>query len=191
MSKITNMSRPAWLIAGVAITVLLVPAVAVATTGATILKGSPSGNKADVTPAGQLLSTTVDPSQFYQPFTAETYSGHQGILEAPSTAALVITSIRVDTFQNPTPGPTDTMLFQIEAGACAGTDVSPYGEVISPGGIGETVLPLDPGLGIPAGDSLCVGSGGGIESYVTASGYTVPSSEVTAGPLHPAASPRE
>ena len=45
---------------------VLVPTVAVAASTVVNIKGNPSGNKADVSAAGQLLTTTVDPSSFFQ-----------------------------------------------------------------------------------------------------------------------------
>jgi hypothetical protein len=67
MSRIKNMSRMGWFIVGVGITVLLMPSVAVAAglkfTG---IEGT-SDNKADVSPAGQLL-TTAAPSSAYEDY---------------------------------------------------------------------------------------------------------------------------
>lgn len=52
-------------IAGVVITVVFVPSVAVATIARTFIKGYPSNNRADVTGADQLLTTTAQPQNLY------------------------------------------------------------------------------------------------------------------------------
>lgn len=49
---------------------------------------------------------------------------------------------------------------------------------------GEQDTPLSPGLGIPSGDVLSAAEGVNISAAGGVSGYTVPSSEVPAEPLH-------
>ncbi|HXW34608.1 MAG TPA: hypothetical protein VEJ87_08505 [Acidimicrobiales bacterium] len=75
--------------------------------------------------------------------------------------------------------------------SCAGTEVGTYSEFVNPGSEEETVLPLDPGVGVPSGDSLCAFPTGGPYSLVSVSGYTVPSSEVTLCALHTAERPTQ
>jgi len=67
MSKIRNMPRIAWLIIGVPLTMLVVPTTADAA-GALKFTGieGTSTNKADMSPAGQLLTASADPGQFFQ-----------------------------------------------------------------------------------------------------------------------------
>ena len=66
MSKIKNISRTGWLVAGIIAALLLVPttAVAVSTATMTIIKGGSASGEASVTAAHQLLSTTVNPKAY-------------------------------------------------------------------------------------------------------------------------------
>jgi hypothetical protein len=50
-------------------------------------------------------------------------------------------------------------------------------QFVNPPEIGETDLPMSPGLVIPSGDSLCAGTDG-IDVDITVSGYTVARSAV-------------
>jgi len=152
-----------------------------------------SGNRADVSAANQLLTTTANPADFYQPGFQFLPSGSTVSFPAPTDSALVITSLRIDAYYDPSPGGGSDVFFEVETGtSCAGSMVGTYDEIVNPGGIGVTVIPLDPGVGIPEGDALCAQAGaGGMDSEVNLSGYTVPSSSVTAGTLHPAVLPSQ
>jgi hypothetical protein len=144
------------------------------------IQGAPSGNQAEVTGAGQLLGTTVAPANFYQPSLQPVQLNLTGVFAAPAGQALVVTSIRIDTYINPTPGGGNNIFFEVETGTtCTGSFAGTYSEYINPGGLGETILPLDPGLGVPMGDALCAVPNGSPQSEVSVSGYTVPPGEVT------------
>jgi hypothetical protein len=66
VSKIKNMSRTGWLVAGILAALLLVPTTAAAVTTATvtIIKGGTAGGEVSVTAAHQLLSTTANPQAY-------------------------------------------------------------------------------------------------------------------------------
>jgi hypothetical protein len=191
VSKIKNISRTGWLVAGIVAALLLVPTTAVAVTTATItiIKGGTSAGEANVTAAHQLLSTTANPNAYvnttYADITGQS-AAYAPIASPPSGDALIVTTIHLNTYNDPTPGPADFITFVIETGtACSsGSHVGSYVEPVTPGTLGETDIPYNPGLAVPAGDALCAAAIGSYDAWVSATGYTVPSSEVPAGPLH-------
>jgi hypothetical protein len=207
--KIRDIPRSGWLLIGIVVALLLFPTAAAAITSTVIIKGgtaggealvtgnhqlltesaiqgTPSSNQAEVTGAGQLLGTTATPANFYQPTSQMALAGNSmGVFAAPAGRALVVTSIRIDTFFNPSPGGGNNIFFEVETGTtCTGSRVGTYSEFINPGGLVETVLPLDPGLGVPVGDALCAFPSGNPSSEVSVSGYTVPAGEVTSSGVH-------
>jgi hypothetical protein len=92
--------------------------------------------------------------------------------------------LHINVYNDPTPGSDDFVAFLVETGTtCAGSFVGTY-QIINPGSIGEIYIPLEPGVGVPAGDAVCGVAIGSAEADVEVSGYTVPSSSVTSGPLH-------
>ena len=185
MSKIKNMSRAGWIITGVVAAVVLAPTVAVAATTVVNIKGSPSGNKADVSAAGQLLTTTADPSNFFQSGSGYLASSLSPVTTPPVGLALVVTTLHIDVYTDPSPGSGNFVDFIVDSGTtCTGSRVGSYEQIIDPGSVGEIDSPLDPGLGIPAGDALCGVEAGSVAAEASVSGYTVPSSSVTSGPLH-------
>lgn len=215
MSKIKNISATGWLVAGIIAALVLVPTTAVAVTAtATIIqngtgagqvsvtahrlqtndeiRGYSGNNYADVTSDGQLLTTTTtDPSAFVNSsFVAiNSQQGFLPIVSAPSGNAMIVTTIHINVVTNPDPGPdTYISLFITNTPACDSQQVGSYDERMNPPSIGETDIPFNPGLAIPAGDSLCaatVENGTGLASAeFTVTGYLVPSSEVPASPLH-------
>jgi hypothetical protein len=65
MSKLKNMSRAGWIVVGLVAALVLVPTAAVAATATLVKIQGTSGNKADVTGAGQLLTTTAQPQNLF------------------------------------------------------------------------------------------------------------------------------
>ncbi len=186
MSKIKNMSRAGWIVAGVVAALVLLPTVAVAASTVVNIKGSPSGNKADVTGAGQLLTTTANPNSFFQNTSDPLSSSGNQVATPPSGLALVVTTIHVDVFTVMTSGAGQFVEFFVATGTncTTGSQVGSYDQVINPASVGGMDVSVEPGLGIPAGDSLCGAITGTLEAEASASGYTVPSSSVSSGPLH-------
>jgi hypothetical protein len=209
VSKIKNIRRTGWLVAGIIAALLLVPTTAMAVTAATtIIKGGTaageanvttahqlltdgeiqgtSGNQADVTPDGQVLSTTASPSAYVNTGFVDASGGTvTPIASPPSGDALIVTTIHINTYADPTPGTGEYVLFQLMTGTtCTGSGVGSYLEFVNPGSVGEIDVPFSPGLAIPAGDALCALENASVQAEVSVTGYSVPSSEVTAGPLH-------
>ena len=189
MSKIKNISRTGWLVAGIIAALLLVPttAVAVSTATMTIIKGGSASGEASVTAAHQLLSTTVNPKAYINTGPSEiiNVNGYAIIASPPSGDALIVTTIHIDTFSDPAPETNQYLLFFITPSTtCGGGQVGSYQTVVTPSSIGETDIPFTPGLAIPAGDALCAEATNNIVGDASVTGYTVPSGEVPAGPLH-------
>jgi hypothetical protein len=187
MHRIKNMSRGGWIVVGIVVAMMLVPS-SVAVAAAlkyTGIEGT-SGNKADVTPAGELQVAAASPSAYFQnTFANVSGSAAVNVAAPPASLALVVTTIHIDTYEDPTPGSGQNILFLVSTGtSCSGSQVGSYLEFLNPGGIGETDLPMAPGLGIPEGDSLCAEAGGSVVAEVSVSGFTVPAAAVTSGPIH-------
>jgi hypothetical protein len=187
MSKIKNISATGWLVAGILAALLLVPTTAVAVTATqTIIRGGTAGGEASVTAAHQLLSTTINPAAYVNTPSQEV-DGNGSIVSvavAPSGAALIVTTIHLGTFTDPTPGSGNFIQLVITTGGCPGGQVGSFNLFVHPGAIGETDIPLTPGVAVPAGDILCAGGVGSVQADLSATGYTVPSSEVLAGSIH-------
>ena len=106
MSRIKNMSRGGWIVIGILVAMMLVPSgVAVAKAlKYTGIEGT-STNKADVTPAGQLLTTEAQPSNLLGGSSSDTgnidasTSGiTTAVFTAPSNEAVVMDSLSLDVF---------------------------------------------------------------------------------------------
>jgi hypothetical protein len=191
VSRMRNMSRGGWIVIGFVVALLIVPSgVAVAAAlKYTGIEGT-SGNKADVTPAGQLQEAAAAPNAFFQnSYSQVSSSADADVASPPTSSALVVTTIHVDTFVDPSPGDDQNILLLVDTGTtCTGSRVGSYLEYLNPDGIGETDVPMAPGLGIPQGDSLCAEAEGSVIAEVSVSGYTVPSAAVSAGVIHSAES---
>ena len=190
MSKIKNISRAGWLVAGILAALLLIPttAVAVTTVTMTIIRGGTASGEASVTGAHQLLTTTASPNQYVNTHSvtvANTTLTAVPVASPPSRHGLIVTIIHIDTYADPNPGPETFIDFFIESGtACSGKAVGTYDEFVNPPSPGETDIPFDPGLAVPAGDALCAVPTDGADAKISVTGYTVPSSAVPAMPLH-------
>lgn len=187
LSKIKNLKAGTGFVVGLLVAMLLVPSVAVAAgLSFTGIEGT-SKNKADVSPAGQLLTTTAKASAAFESGDAGQETGTWTTLaHPPSGSALVITSIEADVYLDPSPGAGNYVSFQVEAAGCPGLSPASYFHTINPATVGETDLTYNPGLVVPNGNALCAENGGSVASESAAVGYVVPASAVTSGPLHPA-----
>jgi hypothetical protein len=190
MSKIKNMPGVAWLVIGILVTLLVIPSTAYAAAlKFTGIEGSPSGNKADVTGAGQLLTTEAQPPNLFGNSTSDVGeatvnsggSSKAVILNAPSDQALVMNELVVDVSAWTSTATVNTWYeLYISTNSCAG-EVEYWYEYVNPTGLGSTQFPLTPGVPIPAGDALCVTGNSGtgtFELYVSATGSLVPSASV-------------
>jgi len=184
MSRIKNMSRAGWVISGVVITLILVPSVAVAA-GLTYngIEGT-SGNKANVSTAGQLLTTENLPTKsFVYSFETTPSEGNASNdyftstngTPPPAKTFFVITEVQVDAFNVPSTGPGDFADIFVEA---------PYGlpEIaqINPSGTGNAVIPFSNGIPVPStanADGQMSVTLQGISVNVIATGYFAPCSD--------------
>ena len=115
----------------------------------------------------------ANPASFFQNANAVLSDGFAKVATTPSGLALVVTMIHLDVWDDPSPGTGNYVVFLST----------------NPGSIGEIDVPLEPGLGIPSGDALCGVEGGKVQAQAWVSGYTVPSGDVTSGPLHRVSAP--
>jgi hypothetical protein len=179
MSRIKNISRSGWFVVGVVAAMLIVPTTAAAVTSSVIIKGGTSagqagvtgshqlmtngeiqgasGNQADVTPAGQLLNTEAAPDSFFQSPSTLVNTTFAELTAPPTGLALVITTIHIAVDSVTATGFSSQLRFLVETGTtCTGTTVGTFSQTTFAGMVGETDIPLTPGLGVPSGDSLCV-----------------------------------
>jgi hypothetical protein len=170
MHRIKDMSRGGWIVIGILIALLLVPSgVAVAAAlKYTGLEGT-SGNKADVTPAGQLMTTEASAANSFNLF------GLSNVTETvvpPGTQAAIVTNIHADVYDVAPAGGLPLLLFDLYSGSCtSGTLISNVDEIL-PSAAGMNVLPFTPGLVVAAGDSLCMFPVS-LSAAVSANGYHV------------------
>jgi hypothetical protein len=203
MSRIKNMSRGGWIVIGIVLVLVLVPTgVATAAmlkyTGIEGTNGQTSTiNKAQVTSAGQLLTTEAPPTS-YEDYSAINVSAANGEgptcvtvgpSQIPAGEAFVIQEIYVTAgvVNSPTtisgpPNSTESggaVEFFVGSPGCTADD--PYitsGTATAPGGFS---IPLTPGYVIPSGDTIdayLVGMGGDINI----TGYLVPSADAPSTP---------
>jgi hypothetical protein len=92
----------------------------------------------------------------------------------PAGKAMIVRDMRINVYQDPIPGPGQYVSVYADT-VCANL----VGDV-NAGTVGETVLPFDPGLGIPAGSGLSVVVGGSVGAEVYTDGYAVPANQVPA-----------
>jgi hypothetical protein len=188
MIKFRPNSSPGWFAAGVAVAVLLVPAAVGASTilqiaGVVHISGSSafpsSSNDAQVSQAGQILSTTATPHYYYLLATDFASTSVHVIAAPPKGSALIVTSIHVDA--NPKSPVPEEFLAWVSRTACTGPALLSVDRVVTDSS-GETVLPYEPGVAIPSSDVLCgeldnIGGGSGAGN-TTVVGYSVPASSV-------------
>jgi hypothetical protein len=196
MSKIGNMPGMAWLVIGVLVTLLVIPTTAYAA-GALKFTGieGTSTNKADVTSAGQLLTTEAKPTSYQSYFTdvGDTPPSQQAYCAAltpalPAGDAYDVQDVYADfgaTGQQTTVGSTvytsagaSFVVAPPSANVCTTFDYSAaLGLAIPPGGnTGTVALPQHPGFVIPNGYQLYAYLYYA-SAAVFANGYLIPSSD--------------
>jgi hypothetical protein len=110
------------------------------------------------------------------------------IANAPADKAMIIKEVRVDVFADPSPGIGQTVeLFSDPSCAVLVADVNPPG-------LGQTVVPFDPGVGIKAGSAMGAIVSGSVQAETYSDGYLVSSSLVPSAPpagQQPAMRPRQ
>lgn len=121
-------------------------------------------------PANYLHSTT---------FALTSSRGCVTVATPPTGKAMIVREVRVDAFSVTSPGPLENVAIYAGIG-CSGSQVAD----VNPSTVGETVLPFDPGLGIPANSGLSAFVNGSVQAEVYTDGYAVgstlvPSSAIT------------
>jgi hypothetical protein len=141
-------------------------------------------HKAQVNSSGQLqtsgstsitntVSTELAPSSaFLHGENGAQSSRCSVVLTPPQGKAMIVRQVRINVFADPSPGESqDVAIF-------TGIDCNSFVGEVTPPTAGETILPFDPGLGIPAKSGLSAETGGSVEAQVFADGYSVPSIQV-------------
>jgi hypothetical protein len=168
IKRLKNTPRLAWLVVGGCVAAILVPSAAVAT--GLVYNGikGPSGNKADVTTASQLLTAPATPANYFSSADVALSPTYTAVATPAAGDGLVVTSVNISVTATPTPG-TSVINFDIGNPSCSGY-VGPFQHGVYPSSIGPTEITFNPGLVIPSGDALCAAANVG--TYVDAIGYT-------------------
>jgi hypothetical protein len=178
MSKIKNMSRGGWIVVGFVVALLVVPSVAVAATlKFTGIKGTNEAtstlNEAGVTSAGQLLTNEADPSQYVVVIGYPTCASG-GFYTVPSTKGLIVTGVTLTVTAEAAGSAAQGAYFGPSASPC--TDG--FAASASAGTTADYQL-LQPGVAVPAGDSLGAVDGNNDDGLIVY-GYLVPAGAVPA-----------
>lgn len=187
MSRSKRIPRLGWLVVGIAVAVLLMPSsVAVAKAGLkfTGIQGT-SGNQADVSSAGQLLTTAASPSSSFETRDVILHTTSGAIVTPPAGDALVITSIENDVYNLTASGPGDGLAVFVSTSACSTSNILSYYHGINPPTVGEFDLAFNPGIVVPNGDALCgFLASSAVEDESTAVGYAIPAADAQAETPH-------
>ena len=105
------------------------------------------------------------------------------IATPPTGKAMIIRQVRVDVFADPSPGVGQNI--QLYAGTGCSTTIAD----INPSGIGEVILPFDPGMALPAGAKLSANVFGSVKAEFFGDGYVVPSAQVPASAVNISTTP--
>jgi hypothetical protein len=176
MKWLMRLSRSGWFVAGALAALVVVPAgAAAATIGVTELAGT-SGQRAEVTRAGQLDTAQAPPSSFVTrlggaDLTSASQSKCVTFPVISSTKAVVIRQFTVTA--SSVPGTLGSVLLY-EGPNCQPSQVIDQLSYATPG---ITNLPIDPGIALPKAGTISV-SIDGIAALVALFGYTVPASDV-------------
>ena len=185
---------PAWLMVGLAVAVLVIPT----TAGAVALLKytgiqSASGNKANVSGAGQLQTVEAPPTEFaaYRA-TVSSLGGYACTAEVtvPAGFAYVLRQANFDFVDVTSPGSTPSgtesrsgvvLVANMPGQACTSGAIITSAE--APGGnVGNVVMPISPGYVIPAGYSLSAYSYQGAIAGIYVNGYLVPAADAPTVP---------
>jgi hypothetical protein len=150
-----------------------------------VIQDQTTKTPAGVTPTGNLKVAEAAPTAFFQSGSIEVGSSFTPVAVPGPVSGLIVTTVHVNTFVDPTPGSGQNVQLRVSANnVCTGAQVGTYYQFVNPGSVGETDIPLAPGLGIPAGGALCALASGSVLAEATVSGYTVPAGTVSAAALH-------
>ena len=176
MRHLMQFDRSGWVLVGVLVALVVVPAsAAAATIGVTELAGS-NGQRADVTRAGQLSTAEASPGSFVTrlggaDLTSAAQSKCVTFPVISATKAVVIRQFTVTTYS--VPGTAGSVLLY-EGPNCQPSQVIDQLSYATPD---NTNLPVDPGIALPKGGTISVNIAG-LGALVAFFGYTVPASDV-------------
>jgi hypothetical protein len=182
MSRLKSMPKLGWFVAGIAVALLLIPTVAGAKAALkfTGIQGT-SGNQADVSPSGQLLTAPASPSNY---FSSGSYgieeaggSGTRAVFTPPSGEAVVITTIENAYWNVPTSStPPSLGLMIATSNSCLAAGSTTFDTTDPPAGNSSATTPITPGQVIPAGDWVCLNAYD-LGATVSVWGYTIPQAD--------------
>jgi hypothetical protein len=198
MSRLKNMSRAGYIVVGIVAALILVPTgIAAATVAYTGIEGTNGStttvNHADVTSAGQLLTTEASPSSFVQTGDVTMNPSNYSVVAQPAAGhALIVTWLHYDVYADPSPGADQNLYLVEETGStCSGSQVGSWYHFLNPATDGETDISLSPGLVVAKGDSICGLANGSVIGEVSVSGYSVSSTDAPTGSARHLAMPRQ
>src|SRR4051794_26396273 len=185
------MERKLWgLFSGAQLTVMFVSVMAVAVPGTlwavaasnVAITDTATGKTAAVNSTRRLYVTDslldqgVTPASFvHGSRSGSAGSGCQTLAAPPSGKALVAREVKVDVYQNPSPG--NGQFVEIFAGTTCSTPI----EDVNAPSIGHFIVPFDPGFATTSGISFQVGGSVAAELYFD--GYLVPAGQVPSSGL--------
>ncbi len=178
IKRLKNTPRLAWMVVGGCIAALLIPSAAVAS--GLIYNGikGPSGNKADVSTASQLLTAPATPANYFANTDVAINSGtFKEVATPPTNDGLVVTSVNLSVYSDPSPGTTYVELIVAGEPSCGFVGESSFEHGVYPTTVGSSQLTFDPGIVVPAGDALCADTNNG-GAYVDATGWVGPSAAI-------------
>jgi hypothetical protein len=146
-------SRPALIVAGILIFALAAGAAYAASAN------PDKASTADATRAS--AASGPSPKDFFHSAVILP-GGCSTIATPPAGKALIVRQVRIDTYENPTPGTANNVILYVGTGGCDQL----VGDV-NPASIGLDTITFDPGLGIPAGSKLLA-----YQQGVSAEAYT-------------------
>lgn len=127
---------------------------------------------------GTVTTQQATPANYVHVATLGLTSG-RGCVEIaapPTNRAMIVTDVKIDVFSDPSPGPDQYVrVFSDPSCQTAVADVNPSG-------VGQTLVPFEPGVGIAAGSQLSAIVSGSVEAEAYTDGYAVAQSVVPARP---------
>ena len=146
--------------------------------GPTPLLARVYNGSAPINVSGTVTAPEASPKTFIS-FYQEVSSvlGCVKLVEPPAGKGVIITRILLSTFNNPSPGSAQVVVFYRSSSACDTVITA-----ANPGGLGIDTLDFGPGIAVAGGQSLWASVLGSVATDITGLGYTLPASEVASEP---------
>jgi hypothetical protein len=169
--------RSGWTLLGLAVGLVVAPVSALAAFSDVRVVGVFGSPQAQVTPAYQLRTAEIDPSQIRNYDVIASGSPACKNVSIPSGNSFLIRTIQIDAYNVPTPGLSDTV-YIYDALNCGGGHIAS----LTPLSTRENAtVPLEPGVPIRAGTGFSVQSvSSDMSAEVHVTGYLMPSGAVPA-----------